>query len=45
VVDRGVARFVTGEVELTDENYAAWLGELQAAGSAELVKLFADAQK
>jgi len=45
VVDRGVARFVTGEVELTDENYAAWLGELQAAGSAELVKLFADAQE
>ncbi len=41
LVDSGIARFATGEVELTDENYAAWLDSLHAAGSDELVSLFA----
>ena len=41
LVDKGIARFATGEVELNDESYAAWLNELEAAGSAELVELFA----
>lgn len=40
LVDRGIARFVTGEVELSDENYEAWLAEMAAAGSAELVQIF-----
>ena len=44
LVDRGIARFATGEVELSDETYAAWLAELRAAGSDELAALFADAQ-
>ena len=35
LVDKGIARFATGEVELNDETYAAWLAELEAAGSAE----------
>lgn len=43
-VDVGIARFATGEVELTDESYAAWLAELHEAGSEELAELFADAQ-
>ena len=38
--DCGIARFATGEVELNDETYAAWLEELRAAGSAELAALF-----
>jgi len=42
MVDRGIARFATGEVELTDETYAAWLEELCAAGSGELAALFAE---
>ncbi|MGN0996424.1 MAG: hypothetical protein ACI4PG_05920 [Candidatus Ventricola sp.] len=42
LVDCGIARFATGEVELNDETYAAWLDELRAAGSGELVALFAD---
>ena len=41
MVDTGIARFVTGEPELTDESYAAWLEELHAAGSGELAALFA----
>ena len=41
LVDEGIARFATGEIELTDENYAAWLNELRAAGSDELAALFA----
>lgn len=40
LVDTGIARFVTGETELTDETYAAWLDELRAAGSEELTALF-----
>lgn len=40
LVDRGIARFATGEVDLTDESYDAWLEELRAAGSGELVELF-----
>ena len=40
IVDEGIARFATGEVELTDETYAAWLDELAQAGSAELTALF-----
>ena len=44
LVDKGIARFVTGEVELSDETYAAWIAELQAAGSGELTALFADAK-
>ena len=44
MVDRGIARFATGEAELSDETYAAWLDELRAAGSGELAALFADAQ-
>lgn len=41
LVDEGIARFATGEVELSDENYDAWIAELKASGSEELVKLFA----
>lgn len=40
LVDKGIARFATGEVELNDETYAAWLAELKAAGSDELVELY-----
>ena len=40
LVDKGIARFATGETELNDETYAAWLAELAAAGSAELAELF-----
>lgn len=40
MVDRGIARFVTGEVALDDESYAAWIEELNAAGSAKLTALF-----
>ena len=40
LVDKGVARFATGEIELNDETYAAWLAELKAAGSDELVALY-----
>ena len=42
LVDRGVARFATGEIELNDETYAAWLSELKAAGSDELVAMYAE---
>ena len=40
LVDKGIARFATGEIELNDETYAAWLAELKAAGSDELVALY-----
>lgn len=50
LVDRGIARFATGETGLTlgedgrlhvtQESYDAWLAELRAAGSDELVALF-----
>lgn len=40
LVDEGIAQFVTGEVEWTDENYEAWLQTLREAGSEELVALF-----
>ena len=40
MVDRGIARFATGEVELNDETYASWLAELKAAGSDELTELY-----
>ena len=42
LVDEGIARFATGEMELSDENYAAWLNELRNAGSGELAALFAN---
>jgi len=41
LVDEGVARFATGEIELNDENYEAWLKQLREAGSEELTALFA----
>ena len=44
LVDEGIARFATGEMELSDANYDAWLSSLRAAGSEELVALFADAK-
>lgn len=44
LVDRGIARFATGEEALTDESYAAWLETLRAAGSGELTALFAQAK-
>ena len=40
IVDEGIAKFATGEVELTEESYAAWLAELENAGSGELAELF-----
>jgi len=40
LVDRGIARFATGEVALDDANWEAWLAELRAAGSEELTALF-----
>ena len=40
MVDRGIARFATGEVELNDETYVSWLAELKAAGSDELIALY-----
>lgn len=44
LVDRGIARFVTGEMELSDENWNAWLSSLRDAGSEELTALFNAAQ-
>ena len=44
LVDRGIARFATGEIELNDETYAAWLAELKAAGSDELMGLYRSVQ-
>lgn len=43
-VDRGIARFVTGELELNDENWDAFLALLRDAGSGELLELFAAAE-
>lgn len=40
LVDRGIVRFVTGEIPLEDETYTAWLDEMAAAGSAELAALY-----
>ena len=40
VVDEGIGRFATGEIELTDENWNAWLKNLRQAGSEELTALF-----
>lgn len=40
MTDEGIARFATGEIELTDENWNAWLESLREAGSDELVALF-----
>ena len=34
-------RNLFGNIALSDENYAAWLEELHAAGSGELAALFA----
>lgn len=39
-VDVGIARFVTGEVELTDENWQAYLDNLAALGADEMVEIF-----
>ena len=44
LVDRGIAHFVTGETELSDENWNAWLASLRGAGSEELLALFQAAQ-
>lgn len=40
LVDMGIARFATGETPLNDETWNAWLSELAAAGSTELVEIF-----
>ncbi|MBR5289045.1 MAG: hypothetical protein IKU34_10730 [Clostridia bacterium] len=40
VADEGIGRFATGEIELTDENWNAWLESLREAGSEELTALF-----
>jgi len=40
LVDRGIARFVTGEIPLDDAHYQAWLDELKRAGSDELTALY-----
>lgn len=40
LVDRGIARFVTGEVPLDDAHYQQWLDELEHAGSKELAALY-----
>ena len=40
MVDKGIARFATGETPLDDEHWNAWLSELAAAGSAELAEIF-----
>jgi len=44
LVDTGIARFVTGEMELDDGNYSEWLAQMQEAGSAELAALLAQAE-
>jgi len=41
LVDEGIAKFATGEIELSDDNYDAWIAELKSAGSEELTGLFA----
>ena len=44
LVDVGIARFITGELDLSDENWNEWIASLQAAGSGELTALFRAAQ-
>ena len=44
LVDEGIARFVTGEIPLDDASWSAWLESLHAAGSGELLQLFAEAE-
>ena len=43
-VECGIARFASGEVELTDETYADWQNTLREAGSEELVSLYNSAR-
>lgn len=45
LVDAGIGRFATGETELTDEKWNAWLESLREAGSDELAQLFNEAIK
>ena len=45
LVDEGLGRFATGETEINDENWEAWLEQLREAGSGELVQLFNEAAK
>lgn len=40
LVDRGIARFATGETPLDDEHWQMWLDELHEAGSGELAEIF-----
>ena len=40
LVDEGIGRFATGETEMTDDNWNAWLESLRDAGSEELTQLF-----
>lgn len=40
LVEEGIGRFATGEMEMTDENYSAWLASMRKAGSEELAALF-----
>ena len=42
LVDIGLARFITGEVPLDDENWNVWLNSLHDAGSARLIELLKD---
>lgn len=44
LVDVGIARFATGELELNDDNWEAFLAQLREAGSEELTQLFAAAR-
>ena len=39
-VDAGIARFVSGEVELTDQTWQNWLEDLHESHSSELTDLF-----
>jgi len=45
LVDEGLGRFATGETEINDENWEAWIEQLREAGSGELVQLFNEAAK
>ena len=40
LVDEGIGRFATGETEMTDENWNAWLDAMRKAGGTELTELF-----
>jgi len=44
-VDKGIARFVTGEIPLDDEHYEAWLEELRSCGGEALTALFAQTEQ